>query len=246
MAHPIPIILLFSLGGFFLGGVLWSALIPRVFFGVDVRAESRDGNPGSANVFMRCGFFAGIICLALDLAKGFLPVYTAYRFVGEEGTHRLLFSLVLAAPVLGHLIAPYEHYARWRKHLAQRRYGAVPAREEVKGSNRLFLGGKGIATAFGVLLGLLPISYVVVLLAAPYAIFTVFRILRHRARSIVVFALFGAMSLPYLLYTGYFSLFPGCLTVSLAVIARHLADHSKASPPLEPILVEEQEEKDEG
>ena len=187
--------LLFSLVGFLLGGVMFSAMIPKYFCGVDTVAESRDGNPGAGNVFMHCGVFVGTVCLLLDIGKGLLPVYTAWRVLGSGN---LLFSLVLAAPVLGHTIAPFSHWE----------------------------GGKGIATSFGVLLALLPSTCLVFLLAIPYLFFTVLRFLPHRKRSILVFGLFGLASLPFLWYTDTLSLFPGCLGIAGAVILRHLNDRS--------------------
>lgn len=187
--------LFFALAGFLLGSVMFSAIIPKHFCGVDILTASRDGNPGAGNVFMLCGVPVGVICLLLDICKGFLPVYTAWRVLGSEN---ILFSLVLPAPVLGHTLAPFSHYS----------------------------GGKGIATSFGVLLALLPSTYLAFLLAIPYIFFTVLRFLPHRKRSILVFGLFGVASLPFLWYTDALALFPGCLVIAGAVILRHLADRS--------------------
>lgn len=213
--HSILLCLFFALAGFFLGGVMFSALIPRWFCGVDVRAESKDGNPGAGNAFMRCGVGVGFLCLLLDLFKGFFPVFTAWRFLGN-GWRAFLFSLVLLSPVLGHAVAPFSFFSRKQSH------GKQPG-------GKLFRGGKGIATSFGVLLALLPFSRVVFLLALPYLLFTVLRFLPHRKRSILVYGIFGISSLPFLLYTDAFSLFPGCLGISVTVISRHLADHSAAT-----------------
>lgn len=219
--HSILLCLFFALAGFFLGGVMFSVLIPRRFCGVDVRAESKDGNPGAGNAFMRCGVGVGILCLLLDLFKGFFPVFTAWRFL-EDGWRTFLFSLVLVSPVLGHAVAPFFFLSRKQAH------GKQPAGKLFR-HGKVFRGGKGIATSFGVLLALLPFSRVVFLLALPYLLFTVLRFLPHRKRSILVYGIFGISSLPFLLYTDAFFLFPGCLGISVTVISRHLADHSAAT-----------------
>ena len=109
--------LLFIVGGFLSGSVMFSALLPRRLLGRDVPAESDDRNPGAGNVFTHCGVPMGMLCLFMDMAKGFVPVFLAARFAD---TASMLFALVIAAPVLGHALAPLYH----------------------------FLGGKCIATAF--------------------------------------------------------------------------------------------------
>ena len=187
--------LLLDAAGFLSGSVMFSALIPKYFCGKDICTLSKDGNPGAGNVFMCCGIFMGAVCLLLDFLKGFLPVFLALYFLGSDS---YFFSLVMAAPVLGHAVAPLFH----------------------------FRGGKCIATSFGVLLALFPFSRVVFLLAIPYLLFTILRIGRHRQRSILVYSLFGLLSIPHLHYSKKWKLLPGCLCIAGTVIWRHLADHS--------------------
>ena len=77
----------FCLLGYLFGSVTFGYLIPRLIKGVDVRALSNDGNPGTANAFLYGGVFCGILVLLADLGKGALPVFLAGGY--------LFFSLVL-------------------------------------------------------------------------------------------------------------------------------------------------------
>lgn len=95
--------LLYTLFGFASGSVLYSWLLPKLLSGVDVVAESDDGNPGTYNAFQCAGWPVGTLCLLGDLAKGFVPVYLAAQ---NLDTASLWFAPVLAAPVLGHMFSP--------------------------------------------------------------------------------------------------------------------------------------------
>lgn len=106
--------------GYVSGSVMFGYVVPKVLRGIDVRSLSSDGNPGTANAFFYGGASCGLVVLLCDLLKGMVPVYLAAR---EIGTEHMAFSLVMAAPVLGHAF-PF---------LGGRRKG-----------------GKGIAVSFGV------------------------------------------------------------------------------------------------
>lgn len=84
--------ILFVLGGYFLGGIMFSDIFPRVFMKKDIKNLSDDKNPGASNVFKICGVPMGILCLFLDMAKGFLPVFL---FMSFNGTDSFVFSLVI-------------------------------------------------------------------------------------------------------------------------------------------------------
>ncbi|MGN1001705.1 MAG: glycerol-3-phosphate acyltransferase [Oscillospiraceae bacterium] len=180
------------LGGFLLGSVMFSQFLPQLLMKKDITAESDDHNPGATNVFASCGVSLGLLCLSLDLLKGFFPVFAACRLLD---VHRLLFAVVIAAPVLGHAIAPLNQ----------------------------FRGGKCIATSFGVTLGLLPFSCASVALAVIYILFsTVLKIDPHRRRSMAAFGLFGALSAATALFDrGQTAMALGCVLVSLTVMLKH-------------------------
>ena len=71
---PIEYFLISALG-YLLGGVLFSYHIPLFMRGIDIVEVSEDHNPGTANAVKYAGVSVGMICLAADLAKGFLPVW---------------------------------------------------------------------------------------------------------------------------------------------------------------------------
>lgn len=87
--------------GFLSGSIFYCRLLPMLLMHRDVCALSPDKNPGAANVFVHCGVPMGLLCLALDMAKGALPVVLALRVIDPA---RLAFAAVMAAPVLGHAL----------------------------------------------------------------------------------------------------------------------------------------------
>lgn len=99
--------LLLTLLGFFSGSILYSALLPRLIKGVDVRSLAPDHNPGAANAFKYGGTGVGIAALACDLLKAYLPVRLAFELLGADTPG---FALVLCAPVLGHAFSPFAHF----------------------------------------------------------------------------------------------------------------------------------------
>lgn len=193
MKYEIFLWLLLIAGGFFAGSIMFCRLIPQLLLHRDVCAEHADRNPGAANVFSSCGVAMGMLCLVLDLAKGLLPVCAALKLLSP---HSLWFAWVMAAPVLGHAIAPLNH----------------------------FHGGKCIAASFGVLLALVPVSPVyLAILAVVYILFsTILRISPNDRRSIAAFGVFGLLSVVFSLYSRHFSVAIGCCAIAVTAIVRHL------------------------
>lgn len=113
----------------------------------------------------------------------------------------ILFAAVIAAPVLGHATAPFYRMS----------------------------GGKSIAVSFGVYLALLPVTYVVAVLAVLYIFFsTAVKIRPVRVRSILVFALTGVFSACLCAHQGLYAVGLGCVAVSAVVIVKHLRRFSPA------------------
>ena len=71
-------------GGFLLGGVMFSRALPKLLTGKDVCALRTDKNPGAANVFAVCGVPMGLLCLALDMLKAYLPVSLAAQHLDTQ------------------------------------------------------------------------------------------------------------------------------------------------------------------
>lgn len=190
--------ILFIVVGFLSGSILYSHMIAKHFGHVDITEISDDKNPGAANVFKHAGIKYGIPALVLDILKGFIPIYLAVKYLDINSYY---FVPVLAAPVLGHAIAPLFN---WH-------------------------GGKAIAASFGCLLGLIPNSYIVFALALPLFFFTFFIIIRPNSlRCIVSYALFSLYCLRYCYIPGVRY---GCIIISLIVIVKHLrsSEHAKVS-----------------
>jgi glycerol-3-phosphate acyltransferase PlsY len=114
---------------YLLGSVPTGYLLGRMA-GIDVR-QAGSGNVGATNVARVVGKSQGVLTLAADAAKGFIPMILAVQL----GFSSLATALVAAAVFLGHL---YPVFLR-------------------------FKGGKGVATALGVFLGLAPAAALVLI-----------------------------------------------------------------------------------
>ncbi len=148
---------LFILLGYLSGSVLYAKIFGMLFKKKDIVKESRDGNPGTANAFMEGGVLCGICTLICDLLKGMLPVYLYMQSLDIQKSQGIMISLVLAAPVLGHVFSIFNN---WK-------------------------GGKGIATTFGCLLGLFPDLSAALILAFFFIFFSlVIRVTPHYDRTI--------------------------------------------------------------
>lgn len=79
----------YIIGGYLSGSVLYSYLLPKALKGIDITAESPDGNPGTANAFTCVGIPIGILVLCMELLKGYLPVHLALRrWIRHDGALR--------------------------------------------------------------------------------------------------------------------------------------------------------------
>ena len=134
---------IFIIASFLLGAVPFGLLIARFTSGVDLR-KTGSGNIGATNVARTLGMKKGLITLVLDMAKGLAPVLVAGWFFGLEPDGQLIQALAGLAAFLGHIYSPFLK----------------------------FKGGKGVATALGVFLGLMPWAVLpaVVLFAAVTAV----------------------------------------------------------------------------
>ena len=162
--------------------------------GVDVRTVGSK-NIGATNVFRTVGKKWGLAAFALDVLKGLLPVLAAKRFAPVD-TYPWLPLAVGVACVAGHMLTPYMK----------------------------FRGGKGVATAFGMLIALAP-----ALVGTAFALFAVVFALSHYISlgscSAAAF-LMVAVWFPVLGTAGWRDL-PQCVLVSLIgafVIWKHRAN----------------------
>lgn len=123
---------------YLLGSVPFAFLIARAH-GKDLRTIG-SGNIGATNLARAVGRRWGYVCFALDVLKGLAPVALVGTLVTGVRSTPLLLSLWLlvgVAAILGHVFPLYLR----------------------------FQGGKGVATSFGVALGLWPYFTLCALLA---------------------------------------------------------------------------------
>ena len=124
---PLLITLAVILAAYLLGSIPFALVASRVFGLADPRSYGSK-NPGATNVLRSGHKGAAIFTLIGDVAKGWLAVFLASRYGPEYGLASATVGLVALAVFFGHLYPVF---------LA-------------------FKGGKGVATAAGVLLAIDP------------------------------------------------------------------------------------------
>ena len=115
------------LAAYLLGSLSFAVIVSRVMGLADPRSYGSK-NPGAANVLRSGNRKAAVMTLAFDALKGYVPVLLAWVYGPRIGLGETTVALVGLAAFLGHLWPVF--------------FG--------------FKGGKGVATAAGVLLGLNP------------------------------------------------------------------------------------------
>jgi glycerol-3-phosphate acyltransferase PlsY len=121
-------ILIGSVLAYLLGSISFAVLVSKVFKLADPRTYGSK-NPGATNVLRSGNKLAAVLTLIGDCAKGWLAVWLALQLDEQFALGEVGIALIALAVFLGHL---------WPVFLR-------------------FAGGKGVATALGVLLGLNPI-----------------------------------------------------------------------------------------
>lgn len=116
-----------ALGAYMLGSLSFAVIVSRLMGLSDPRTFGSK-NPGATNVLRSGSKAAAVVTLMLDAAKGWLPVLLVRLYGKNYGLDEGSVALVAIAAFVGHL------YPVFFK----------------------FKGGKGVATALGVLLGVNP------------------------------------------------------------------------------------------
>jgi acyl phosphate:glycerol-3-phosphate acyltransferase len=118
---------------YFIGSIPTALIVSKKFFGIDIR-DYGSGNMGATNTFRVLGPKYGSIVMAADILKGMLAVGLFYclpyyiKEANDLARTNFMIGLGLAA-VAGHI---FPIFAQFR-------------------------GGKGVATLFGMILGIQPI-----------------------------------------------------------------------------------------
>ena len=116
-----------ALAGYLIGSLSFAVIVSRVMGLNDPRTYG-SGNPGATNVLRSGNKTAAVLTLLLDALKGFVPVFLVSQFGARFGLGEGTVAMVGLAAFLGHLWPVFFKFA----------------------------GGKGVATAAGVLLGINP------------------------------------------------------------------------------------------
>ena len=116
-----------TLAAYLIGSLSFAVIVSRLMGLRDPRSYG-SGNPGATNVLRSGHKLAAVLTLALDALKGFMPVWWVAQFGAAYGLGEGTLALVGLAAFLGHLWPVFFKFA----------------------------GGKGVATAAGVLMGFNP------------------------------------------------------------------------------------------
>src|SRR5450830_1423981 len=123
--NPVITTLAMTVAAYLLGSISFAVVMSKIFGIADPRTYGSK-NPGATNVLRSGNKGAAIMTLLGDGAKGWLAVFLADHFASALGVGDTAVALVAIAVFLGHL---------WPVFFK-------------------FVGGKGVATALGVLLGI--------------------------------------------------------------------------------------------
>lgn len=172
----------------YLIGSLSFAVIVSWMFGLPDPHSYGSGNPGATNVLRTGKRLAAVLTVVGDAGKGWLAVILAKMFAFDYGVDMSGIALVVLAVFLGHL---YPVFFR-------------------------FKGGKGVATALGILCAI-DLRLGLATLASWLVIMLIFRTV---SLASIIAALFAA------LYTGWLygsasPLLPGVLALAALLIYRH-------------------------
>ncbi|HEA51977.1 hypothetical protein LCGC14_1053120 [marine sediment metagenome] len=104
LSDPVIVVLL-CVAAYLAGSVLFALPICHLWGLPDPRSQG-SGNPGATNVYRTGGWLPALITLALDAAKGWLPVWFAH----SAGLSALLQAIVALCAVTGHMIPAFYRF----------------------------------------------------------------------------------------------------------------------------------------
>jgi len=147
---------------YLLGSIPTALFVSRQFFNIDIR-EYGSGNAGATNVYRVLGPKWGTFVMIVDTLKGVLAVQLAHllpEFADTEMALQNVQTLLGLAAVLGHI------FPIWAD----------------------FRGGKGVATIFGMVLGISPITAV--------SCVTIFSLVLFLTRFVSLSSILAGISFP--------------------------------------------------
>ena len=183
--------ILLLLIAYLLGSVSTAVLVGRRFFGIDIR-EYGSGSAGATDVYRVMGPKWGAIVMIADMLKGVLAVQLAFLlpdYVENEMAFQNLQTLLGLAAVVGHI------FPIWAD----------------------FRGGKGVATIFGMVLGISPLTAV--------GCITIFSLVLYLTRFVSLSSILAGISFPIFILVVFnvdnplYRVF--AITVALLVLLTH-------------------------
>lgn len=185
-------LLLIALAAYLLGSLSFAIIVSR-FMGLNDPRSYGSGNPGATNVLRSGNKKAAVLTLLFDALKGWLPVFVLMQFGARWQLGAGAAAIAGIAAFVGHLLPVFFR----------------------------FQGGKGVATAAGVLFGISPWLGLLVLLTWVL----VAAVTRYSSLA----ALIAAASTPTIYWFGAQQgwwllsgpLFHACMIMSVLLIWRH-------------------------
>ena len=184
---------------YLLGSVPFAVVSSRLFGLADPRSYG-SGNPGATNVLRTGNKKAAALTLFGDLAKGWLAVFLAQTVGPDFGFANGLVGFVALAVFFGHLFPLFLH----------------------------FKGGKGVATAAGVLLAIDPLFGAIILGVWLFIAYT----MRYSSLAALI-AAFAAPFVAFLMW-GADTLIAAIGVIAFTLIAKHWANLQRLMAGTEP------------
>ena len=181
-----------AVAAYLIGSVSFAVIVSRAFRLPDPRTYG-SGNPGATNVLRSGRISAAVITLLGDVFKGWIAVWLAARFAAP-GDAELTMALAAALAVIGHMFPAFHR----------------------------FQGGKGVATALGVLFGFH--LYIALGAASTWVIMVgFFRMSSLASITAAAFAPFAT----WMFYGWSHPFFASVMMVAVLLIYRHYANIKK-------------------
>ncbi|WP_426394695.1 glycerol-3-phosphate 1-O-acyltransferase PlsY [Ralstonia sp. R-29] len=189
---PVVATVIFAVAAYLIGSVSFAVVVSRIMGLADPRTYG-SGNPGATNVLRSGNKKAAILTLLGDAAKGWLAVWLAQLLAPRFGVDEVGIALVVTAVFLGHLYPVFHRFA----------------------------GGKGVATAAGILLALN--VWLGLATLATWIIIAVF--FRYSSLAALVSAVFAPFF--YVLMFSFDWIAGAVALMAVLLIARHRANIAK-------------------
>lgn len=184
--------LVFALLAYLIGSISFAVVVSKTM-GLPDPHSYGSGNPGATNVLRTGNKKAALLTLLGDGLKGWLAVWLAQRFGPDYGVDQTGIALVAVAVFLGHLFPVFHRFS----------------------------GGKGVATAAGILFAIHPWLGLGTL--ATWLIIAVF--FRYSSLAALVSAVFAPFF--YVLMFGTDAVAAAILAISALLILRHRQNIAK-------------------